>query len=207
MYVWFFVTDTQEFHFNVFFELLSFRKTRKLHVNPKKILTFCGRKNQVSSRRRLSCYVRDVGVSAREEIGRQAICVDSHARSGRWRRHGARGRRRDARDRGVGGQGEDGREASARSVLPHYKFNLTNGSENLETMEYMKCGRVYHAVVETRGWSRRQYCQGRSIFSGKRNAAYAGAKGRSAESGPPPGTGAASGKTRCWHDKKSRAER
>lgn len=27
---------------------------------------------------------------------------------------------------------------------PHYKFNLTNGSENLETMEYMKCGRVYH---------------------------------------------------------------
>lgn len=30
-------------------------------------------------------------------------------------------------------------------VFPHYKFNLTNGSENLETMEYMKCGRVYHA--------------------------------------------------------------
>lgn len=30
-------------------------------------------------------------------------------------------------------------------VSPHYKFNLTNGSENLETMEYMKCGRVYHA--------------------------------------------------------------
>jgi len=29
-------------------------------------------------------------------------------------------------------------------VFPHYKFNLTNGSENLETMEYMKCGRVYH---------------------------------------------------------------
>jgi hypothetical protein len=28
---------------------------------------------------------------------------------------------------------------------PHYKFNLTNGSENLETMEYMRCGRVYHA--------------------------------------------------------------
>lgn len=30
-------------------------------------------------------------------------------------------------------------------VFPHYKFNLTNGSENLETMEYMKCGHVYHA--------------------------------------------------------------
>lgn len=30
-------------------------------------------------------------------------------------------------------------------MFPHYKFNLTNGSENLETMEYMKCGRVYHA--------------------------------------------------------------
>lgn len=51
----------------------------------------------------------------------------------------------------VGGQGEDGREENAQSVFPHYKFNLTNGSENLETMEYMKCGRVYHAAVETRG--------------------------------------------------------
>lgn len=43
------------------------------------------------------------------------------------------------------------REAGRRGVTkrqggggPHYKFNLTNGSENLETMEYMKCGRVYH---------------------------------------------------------------
>lgn len=49
-------------------------------------------------------------------------------------------------------------------VFPHYKFNLTNGSENLETMEYMKCGRVYHADGDV-GWFRRQYCQGRSIFS------------------------------------------
>jgi len=49
-------------------------------------------------------------------------------------------------------------------VFPHYKFNLTNGSENLETMEYMKCGRVYHAGGDA-GWFRRQYCQGRSIFS------------------------------------------
>lgn len=38
-------------------------------------------------------------------------------------------------------------------MFPHYKFNLTNGSENLETMEYMKCGRVYHTAVETRGGS------------------------------------------------------
>lgn len=52
---------------------------------------------------------------------------------------------------GVGGQGEDGREESAQSVFPHYKFNLTNGSENLETMEYMKCGRVYHAARWRRG--------------------------------------------------------
>lgn len=43
-----------------------------------------------------------------------------------WERVGERGGRRG------GGDG------------PHYKFNLTNGSENLETMEYMKCGRVYH---------------------------------------------------------------
>lgn len=49
-------------------------------------------------------------------------------------------------------------------MFPHYKFNLTNGSENLETMEYMKCGRVYHASGDA-GWFRRQYCQGRSIFS------------------------------------------
>lgn len=49
-------------------------------------------------------------------------------------------------------------------MFPHYKFNLTNGSENLETMEYMKCGRVYHAGGDA-GWFRRQYCQGRSIFS------------------------------------------
>lgn len=53
--------------------------------------------------------------SVREEIGRSAICVDSHARG-----HGS--------------------EMGA----PHYKFNLTNGSENLETMEYMKCGCIYH---------------------------------------------------------------
>lgn len=55
----------------------------------------------------------------------------------------------------------EGREGG---VFPHYKFNLTNGSENLETMEYMKCGRVYHAGGDA-GWFRRQYCQGRSIFS------------------------------------------
>lgn len=37
-----------------------------------------------------------------------------------------------------------GGDEAARGGGPHYKFNLTNGSENLETMEYMKCGRVYH---------------------------------------------------------------
>lgn len=40
------------------------------------------------------------------------------------------------------GGGEGGRDGGDGG--PHYKFNLTNGSENLETMEYMKCGRVYH---------------------------------------------------------------
>lgn len=72
---------------------------------------------------------------------------------------GMRGWRRDALGQGtaMGGGGEGG-------VFPHYKFNLTNGSENLETMEYMKCGRVYHAGGDA-GWFRRQYCQGRSIFS------------------------------------------
>lgn len=53
--------------------------------------------------------------SVREEIGRSAICDGSCARG---------------RGREIGG--------------PHYKFNLTNGSENLETMEYMKCGCIYH---------------------------------------------------------------
>ena len=47
----------------------------------------------------------------------------------------------------------------ARPHTPaHYKFNLTNGSENLETMECMKCGRVYHTrAARATG----QYCQGR----------------------------------------------
>lgn len=40
--------------------------------------------------------------------------------------------------------GVEGGDEAARGGGPHYKFNLTNGSENLETMEYMKCGRVYH---------------------------------------------------------------
>lgn len=38
------------------------------------------------------------------------------------------------------------RSDRVRGGGPHYKFNLTNGSENLETMEYMKCGRVYHVA-------------------------------------------------------------
>lgn len=96
-------------------------------------------------------------------------------------------------------------------VFPHYKFNLTNGSENLETMEYMKCGRVYHADGGDAGWYRRQYCQGRSIFS--ESAAARGPSGvrQGGERGrkwfPPELGGRASGKTCSWHDKKSRAER
>lgn len=66
-------------------------------------------------------------------------------------------------------------------VFPHYKFNLTNGSENLETMEYMKCGRVYHADGGDAGWYRRQYCQGRSIFS--ESAAARGSSGGQARRG------------------------
>lgn len=59
------------------------------------------------------------------EIGLSAICVASLVvRAGKLD-----GRRGGGEWRGGG---------------PHYKFNLTNGSENLETMEYMKCGRVYH---------------------------------------------------------------
>lgn len=89
-------------------------------------------------------------------------------------------------------------------VFPHYKFNLTNGSENLETMEYMKCGRVYHAGGDV-GWFRRQYCQGRSIFSES-----ATARGPSGFEGErkwfPPGM-RANCKTCFWHDKKSRARR
>lgn len=90
-------------------------------------------------------------------------------------------------------------------MFPHYKFNLTNGSENLETMEYMKCGRVYHAGGDA-GWFRRQYCQGRSIFSesamargllGVEGAKVVPARDR---------IGWASGKTCFWHDKKPRAE-
>lgn len=60
------------------------------------------------------------------KIGRSGICVDSlvvRAERLDWRRGG---------------------DEAARGGGPHYKFNLTNGSENLETMEYMKCGRVYH---------------------------------------------------------------
>lgn len=39
------------------------------------------------------------------------------------------------------------RRGKVREVhRPHYKFNLTNGSENLETMDYMKCGYIYHTA-------------------------------------------------------------
>lgn len=91
-------------------------------------------------------------------------------------------------------------------MFPHYKFNLTNGSENLETMEYMKCGRVYHGgrrgVVPT------------AILSGpihilrKRDDERA-TGGRGTESGSRSkcrGPGDANGKTCCRHDKKSRGE-
>lgn len=60
------------------------------------------------------------------KIGRSGICVDSLV---------VRAERLD---------GRRGGDEAARGGGPHYKFNLTNGSENLETMEYMKCGRVYH---------------------------------------------------------------
>lgn len=98
-----------------------------------------------------------------------------------------------------GGGGGEGR------VFPHYKFNLTNGSENLETMEYMKCGRVYHASGDA-GWFRRQYCQGRSIFS--ESATARGPSGVEGAKVVPArdGAGWASGKTCSWHDKKPRAE-
>lgn len=67
---------------------------------------------------------------------------------------GVRGWRHDARDRKRGGGGRVGEGRGGEGgVFPHYKFNLTNGSENLETMEYMKCGRVYHVGGETRGGS------------------------------------------------------
>lgn len=89
-------------------------------------------------------------------------------------------------------------------VFPHYKFNLTNGSENLETMEYMKCGRVYHAGGDV-GWFRRQYCQGRSIFSESTTArGPSGLEGGECGSLPPGMQ--ANCKTCFWHDKKSRAE-
>lgn len=68
-------------------------------------------------------------------------------------------------------------------MFPHYKFNLTNGSENLETMEYMKCGRVYHAGGGDAGWYRRQYCQGRSIFSESAAARGRSKAGKGGESG------------------------
>lgn len=98
-----------------------------------------------------------------------------------------------------GGGGGEGR------VFPHYKFNLTNGSENLETMEYMKCGRVYHAGGDA-GWFRRQYCQGRSIFS--ESASARGPSGVEGAKVVPArdGAGWASGKTCSWHDKKPRVE-
>lgn len=108
---------------------------------------------------------------------------------------GVRGWQCDARGRGYGGGGKGG-------VFPHYKFNLTNGSENLETMEYMKCGRVYHAGGDA-GWFRRQYCQGRSIFS-ESATARGPSRVEGGESGSRPGR--ASGKTCSWHDKKPRAE-
>lgn len=53
--------------------------------------------------------------------------------------------------RATGERGKEGGERVSEvargcgGVFSHYKFNLTNGSENLETMEYMKCGHVYHA--------------------------------------------------------------
>lgn len=103
------------------------------------------------------------------EIGRSAICVDSGC-----------ARRKAGRRGGRGGGGDGG---------PHYKFNLTNGSENLETMEYMKCGRVYHdgrhgvvpaAILSgpihilrerARGWGTRGYrrwnIEGRAIGKAK----------------------------------------
>lgn len=96
-------------------------------------------------------------------------------------------------------------------VFPHYKFNLTNGSENLETMEYMKCGRVYHADGGDAGWYRRQYCQGRSIFSESAAARREGrrgskARGKGARVVPRQDRAGESSKTCSWHDKKSRAE-
>lgn len=98
------------------------------------------------------------------------------------------------------GDREQGRGESG--VFPHYKFNLTNGSENLETMEYMKCGRVYHASGDA-GWFRRQYCQGRSIFS--ESATARGPSGAGGSKVVPVRDGA-SDKTCSWHDKKPRAE-
>lgn len=89
---------------------------------------------------------------------------------------------------GVEGGGEGGRGGGGDGG-PHYKFNLTNGSENLETMEYMKCGRVYHdgrhgvvpaAILSgpihilrerARGWGARGYrrwnIEGRAIGKAK----------------------------------------
>ena len=93
-------------------------------------------------------------------------------------------------------------------VFPHYKFNLTNGSENLETMEDMKCGRVYHASGDA-GWFRRQYCQGRSIFSESATARGLSGVERGEEAKVVPardGAEWANGKTCFWHDKKLRAE-
>lgn len=100
-----------------------------------------------------------------------------------------------------GGEGGRGEGEGGGSSGPHYKFNLTNGSENLETMEYMKCGRVYHdgrhgvvpaAILSgpihilrerARGWGARGWTMGYRRKSDRK------------------------GKTHCWHDKKSRDTR
>lgn len=100
---------------------------------------------------------------------------------------------------GEGGRG-GGREGDGG---PHYKFNLTNGSENLETMEYMKCGRVYHdgrhGVVPA------------AILSGpihilRERARGWGARGR-VSTMEYRRKSDRKGKTHCWHDKKSRDTR
>lgn len=115
-------------------------------------------------------------------------------------RAGSRNRERtsERRTTGAGGRGR---------VFPHYKFNLTNGSENLETMEYMKCGRVYHAARR-----RRAGIVPTAILSGpihilrqarRYDLATGGGEGEAErECRKWSGTG----KTRRWHDKKSRAE-
>lgn len=103
-----------------------------------------------------------------------------------------------------GGGREDGGE---ECVFPHYKFNLTNGSENLETMEYMKCGRVYHAAVETRGGSDGNIVRADPYSPGSATRHTRVRGGGVPKVVPARDKRAAGGKTRSWHDKKLREER